>query len=111
MAVHGEHDMPLILSLDAPGEAVAVPGAQRGDSPVHWPSEHSLLVCQSEERWAQIYSIDLRSGQRTFVRTMRPSDGAGVRGVFPIHYAVQNDSYVFGYRLLLSAMFIAEGLR
>jgi hypothetical protein len=110
MAVHGEHDLPLILSLDAPGEAAEVPGAQRGDSPVHWPSEHSLLVCQAEERQARIYSIDLRSGARTFVRTMRPSDGAGVRGVFPIHYAAQNDSYVFGYRLLLSAMFIAEGL-
>ncbi|HVE71015.1 MAG TPA: protein kinase [Thermoanaerobaculia bacterium] len=111
MAVLSEHDTPLICSLDPEIGAIAVPGALRGDSPVHWPSEHVLLVCQREERQSQIFSIDLRSGARTFVRTMRPSDAAGVRGVFPIHYAAQNDSYVFGYRLLLSELFIAEGLR
>jgi hypothetical protein len=37
--------------------------------------------------------------------------GAGVSGVFPIHYAAGNDSYAFGYRLLLSELFIVEGLQ
>ena len=111
MAILDEHDSPLLCSLDPGMEEVPVGGALRGDAPVHWPSADVLLVCQREERQSQIYSIDLRTGARAFVRTMRPSDGAGVRGVFPIHYAAQNDSYVFGYRLLLSELFIAEGLR
>lgn len=111
IAILDENDRPLICAIDRAMEAIAVPGALQGDSPVHWPSEHVLLVCQREERQAQIYSIDLRTGARAFVRTMRPADGAGVRGVFPIHYAAGNDSYVFGYRLLLSELFIAEGLR
>jgi hypothetical protein len=33
-----------------------------------------------------------------------------VQGFFPVHYATENSSYVFGYRLLLSSLFIAEGL-
>jgi hypothetical protein len=111
MAILDENDSPLLCSLDPAIDTMPVRGALRGDSPVHWPSEHVLLVCQREERQSQIYSIDLRTGARAFVRTMRPSDGAGVRGVFPIHYAAKNDSYVFGYRLLLSELFIAEGLR
>jgi len=37
-------------------------------------------------------------------------DAAGVEGVFPIIYASASDSYVFGYKLLLTSLFIVSGL-
>jgi hypothetical protein len=110
MAVLGDDNIPRLFSLYGDTEPLPVPGAQRGDSPVHWPSENELLVGEREERQIHLYSIDLENGTRTFARTLRPLDGAGVQGFFPVHYASENSSYVFGYRLLLSSLFIAEGL-
>ena len=52
-----------------------------------------------------------RASQRRFVRTMRPPDAAGVQGVFPVHFASNSDSYVFGYKLLLTNLFTVSGLR
>jgi len=48
---------------------------------------------------------------RRVVRTLRPLDAAGVEGVFPIIYASASDSYVFGYKLLLTNLFTVSGLR
>jgi hypothetical protein len=42
---------------------------------------------------------------------MRPPDAAGVEGVFPILYASTSDSYVFGYKLLLTSLFTVSGAR
>jgi len=35
----------------------------------------------------------------------------GVDGIYPVRYAESNDSYVFGYRLMLSSLFLVRGLR
>ena len=110
-AILADHDKLFLCSLDRSMSATEVPGAVRGDAPVHWPSDDVLFVCQREERQSLLYSIDLRTGAREFVRALRPADGAGVRTVFPIHFASRNDSYAYGYRLLLSELYIAEGLR
>lgn len=42
---------------------------------------------------------------------MRPPDAAGVEGAFPILYANESDSFVFGYKLLLTSVYTVDGLR
>jgi serine/threonine protein kinase/Tol biopolymer transport system component len=111
IAVVGADNLPALCSLERESAPQPVPGAIRGDAPVRWQKENELLVCQRREHEAQIFAIDLTSGARTFLHTLRPPDVAGVEGLFPIHYASENDSYIFGYRLLLSSLFVVTGVR
>jgi len=103
--------VPFICAVDGVSPARPVPGAAAGDLPVHWPKENEILVCQRDSKKSDVYAIDLATGARRFVRTMRPPDAAGVEGVFPILYASAGDSYVFGYKLLLTSLFVVSGLR
>jgi len=102
---------PFICSVDGVTPARPVPGAEVGDLPVHWPKEDEIYVCRRDSKKSDIYAIDLTTGARRFVRTMRPPDAAGVEGVFPILYAGGGDHYVFGYKLLLTSLFVVSGLR
>jgi Tol biopolymer transport system component len=92
------------------GEAREIPGTEPGDFPVHWPVMNELLVCRREERRSPIYRINLESGARELVRVLEPLDPAGVSGVFPIHFARDLETCVFGYRIILSSLFLATGL-
>jgi hypothetical protein len=101
----------MIFSLETHGAGKAVEGIEDDELPVHWPRADELYVCRREGHQTHIYAIDLTNGSRRLERTLRPADIAGVQGIFPVHYATKNDSYVFGYRLMLSSLFIATGLR
>ena len=105
------NQVPFLCATDGVTPARPVPGAEAGDLPVHWPKEDELLVCRRDNKKSDIYAIDLTTGARRFVRTMRPPDAAGVEGVFPILYASDGDGYVFGYKLLLTSLFVVSGLR
>jgi hypothetical protein len=88
-----------------------LPGAEAGDLPVHWPRDNEILVCRRDDKKSDVYAIDVATGARRFVRSLRPPDAAGVEGVFPILYASASDTYVFGYKLMLTSLFIVSGLR
>ena len=78
---------------------------------MHWPDERTIYICRPDEKKSDIFAVDIESGARRFVRTMRPPDAAGVQGVFPVLFASGSDSYVFGYKLLLTNLFTVSGLR
>jgi Tol biopolymer transport system component len=100
-----------LCATDGVTPARPVPGAEAGDLPVHWPKDDEILVCRRDNKKSDIHAIDLTTGARRFVRTMRPPDAAGVEGVFPILYASDGEGYVFGYKLLLTSLFVVSGLR
>jgi hypothetical protein len=105
------NQVPFICSIDGVTPPRPIPGTESDDLPVHWPSENEIFVCRRDNKKSDVYAIDLTTGTRRFVRTMRPPDAAGVEGVFPILYARESDSYVFGYKLLLASLFTVSGLR
>ncbi len=111
IATTDTNQMPFIWSLEENAIPSRIAGTNSGDLPVHWPDERTIYVCRPDEKKSDVYAIDLESGERRFVRTLRPPDGAGVQGVFPIHFASGYDSYVFGYKLLLTNLFTVSGLR
>jgi serine/threonine protein kinase len=110
VAAIGPDQVPLLYPVHAE-EIRAVKGAQAADFPVYWPHEHHLFVCRREEKRSLVFDLNLETGERTLVREMAPLDPAGVHGVFPIYFAKDPANYVFGYRLLLSSMFVASGIR
>lgn len=105
------NQVPFIWSTDGATPSRPVPGIEPGDLPIHWPAENEIFVCRRDNKKSDVYAIDLTTGARRFVQTMRPPDAAGVEGVFPILYASESDSYVFGYKLLLSSVYVVSGLR
>ena len=42
---------------------------------------------------------------------LTPPDPAGFQGIFPIHFARDTETYVYGYRITLSSLFVVSGLR
>jgi hypothetical protein len=92
------------------GDVQEIAGSEPGDFPVHWPEQNQLFVCRREERRSPIYRIDLTTGTRELVRVLEPLDPAGVNGIFPIHFARDLDTYVFGYRIILASLFVGTGI-
>jgi len=103
--------LPVIHSTETFAQPQTIAGAEPGDLPVHWPTENDIFFCRRGSMKSDVYAIDLATGARRFVRTMRPPDAAGVDGVFPILYAGASDDYVFGYKLLMTSLFVVSGLR
>jgi hypothetical protein len=87
-------------------------GAEPSDLPI---------VCSADGRWlyvqartevpAEIARIDLQSGRRETVRTLRPPDPSGVTGILRIVMTPDGGSYAYTYTRALSALFLVEGLR
>jgi hypothetical protein len=55
--------------------------------------------------------VDLASGQRSLVRTIRPLDTAGIVAVAPVLMTRDGKAYTYGYNRQLSDLFVAEGPR
>jgi hypothetical protein len=58
-----------------------------------------------------IVRVDLASGQRSLVRTIRPLDTAGIVAVAPVLMTRDGKAYTYGYNRQLSDLFVAEGPR
>ncbi|HXI11632.1 MAG TPA: WD40 repeat domain-containing serine/threonine protein kinase [Thermoanaerobaculia bacterium] len=105
------NQMPMLYPVHQGGAPRRIKGIEAGDFPVHWPDDDHILVCRREEKRTFIFELNLISGERRLMHTLTPPDAAGVQGVFPIHFARDSNTYVFGYRILLSSLFLANGLR
>jgi len=80
--------------------------------PVAWSSDgHSIFVYRSAELPAKVDLIELSSGRRTHWKELRPSDPAGVEFIGPILMTADARTYVYGYRRLLSDLYVVEGLK
>lgn len=105
------NQIPMLYPVHQGGAPRVIKGIEAGEFPVHWPDEDHILVCRREEKRTFIFELNLTSGERRLMHTLTPPDAAGVQGVFPIHFARDSNTYVFGYRILLSSLFLANGLR
>jgi eukaryotic-like serine/threonine-protein kinase len=86
--------------------------AEPGDLPI---------VCSADGRWlyvqagsdvpAEIARIDLQSGRREAVRTLRPPDPSGVSSILRIVMTPDGGSYAYTYIRAVSALYLVEGLR
>jgi len=110
VAAIGPGELPAIYPTHGDGARREIKGALSGDAPVHWLDADHILLCRREEKRALIHRVDLKSGVRTLIHTLVPLDPAGVQGISPIHFSDDGESYVFGYRRLLSSLFVGTGI-
>jgi hypothetical protein len=58
-----------------------------------------------------VYRLNLNNGQRTLWKQLMPPDPAGVEYVGPILPTPDGKAYVYGYRRMLSDLYVVDGLK
>jgi eukaryotic-like serine/threonine-protein kinase len=96
----------------AKGEPKPIPGLLPGEAPVAWSADgRSLYIYRGGELPAKIFRLDIASGSRTLWKQLMPPDPAGVEYVGPILPSPDGTAYAYGYRRLLSDLYLVEGLK
>ena len=96
----------------AEGEARPIPGFTAGDAPVGWSADsRNLYIFRHGEFPAKVYLLDIENNQKKLVKELMPRDPAGVNLISPILVTPDGKSYVYGYRRILSDLYLVEGLK
>ena len=87
-------------------------GLKIGEQPITFTTDdNSLYIYQPGELPAQVYRLDIRTGQRTLWKQLMPSDPAGVETIGPIVMTPDAKTCVFGYHRMLADLYLVEGLK
>jgi Tol biopolymer transport system component len=94
------------------GDAKVVAAAQPGEFPTAWTSDgRSLLLMTRGQIPAQVFRIDVASGQKTLWRSFEPADSAGIDTIRGVLVSSDNKAYVYGYTRTLSDLYLVRGLK
>jgi len=94
------------------GEAHVISGLNPGEQPITFNSDgRSLYIYQPGELPAQVYRLDLQTGQRTMWKQLMPTDPAGVENIGPILMTPDAKECVYGYHRMLADLYLVEGLK
>jgi hypothetical protein len=85
---------------------------QPEDTPEQWESSgRAILVWNRSRTWpAQIYRVDLATGERRLWKEITPSDPAGVL-YGNIQLARDGEHYIYRVRRVTGQLFLGEGLK
>ena len=94
------------------GAARPLAGATADDQVIRWSADGLFIfVYKPGQRPAQIDRIELATGRREPWKTLRPADGAGVVTVTPVLISADGRRYAYGYRRVLSDLYVVDGVR
>jgi Tol biopolymer transport system component len=94
------------------GEPHPIKGLNDGEVPAGWTSDsNSIYVDRPSDLPAKVYRLNVETGQRTLWKQLMPPDPAGVEYVGPILPTPDGKSYVYGYRRMLSDLYVVDGLK
>jgi serine/threonine protein kinase len=94
------------------GEPQPIKGLEGGEVPVGWTSNSTgLYVYRPSDLPAKVYRLNVETGQRTLWKQLMPPDPAGVELVGPILPTPDGKAYVYGYRRMLSDLYLVDGLK
>jgi len=111
IAAVGPDDKAYLFPVPS-GDPRPIKGLQTGEVPVAWTADgRSLYIYRGGELPAKVYRLDLTSGNRALWKQLMPPDPAGVEFVGPVLPTPDGKSYVYGYRRLLSDLYLVEGLQ
>jgi Tol biopolymer transport system component len=96
----------------AGGEPQPVGALAASDVPVRFsPDGNALFVSTFGRIPAQLYRVDLASGQRRLWRELMPADAAGLINVGPILVTPDGKSIVYSYTRLLSDLYMLDNVK
>jgi serine/threonine protein kinase len=96
----------------AGGEPRLIPGLNPGEQPITFNTDSTAIyIYQPGELPAQVYHLDVKTGQRILWKQLMPSDPAGVETIGPIIMTPDAKTCVFGYHRMLADLYLVEGLK
>jgi serine/threonine protein kinase/WD40 repeat protein len=111
VAAMGPDEKPYFFPIPA-GDPRPIKGLLPGEVPVVWSADgRSLYIYKGGELPAKVYRLEIATGTRTLWKQLMPPDPAGVEFVGPVLPTPDGKSYVYGYRRLLSDLYLVEGLQ
>jgi eukaryotic-like serine/threonine-protein kinase len=111
IAAVGPDDKAYLFPVPS-GEPLPIKGLEPGEVPVAWTADgRSLYIYGGGELPAKVYRLELATGNRVLWKQLMPPDPAGVEFVGPVLPTPDGKSYVYGYRRLLSDLYLVEGLQ
>ena len=100
----------MLIPVDG-GEPRPLPGCHPGDVPLEWSADNkAIFVSERGQATLKIFRIDIESGAREEWLPIRPDDPAGILDIMPVHITPDGMTYAYGYRRLLSDLYIVTGL-
>jgi len=94
------------------GEPRPIKGLGDGEVPVSWTEDSKgLYIYRPSDLPAKVYRLNIETGQRTLWKQLMPPDPAGVELVGPIEPSADGKAYVYGYRRMLSDLYLVDGLK
>jgi Tol biopolymer transport system component len=94
------------------GEPKVVAGVQPGEFPTAWSADgRSIFVIARGQIPAQVFRVDVATGQRTSWRSLEPADSAGIDTIRGVLISADDKAYVYGYSRTLSDLYLVQGLK
>jgi Tol biopolymer transport system component/predicted Ser/Thr protein kinase len=104
-------DQKVYLFPVAGGEVKLVPGLQADEFVTAWSEDGKSLFVMTRSVPAQVFRVDLATGQRSLWRLFEPSDAAGIDSITRVLMSDGGKAYVYGYIRTLSDLYLVEGLK
>jgi eukaryotic-like serine/threonine-protein kinase len=106
----GVNGLPTRFSVDG-GEPQPIKGGDPKDVPLRWSGDGHVLFVRQGKLPAQIFALDVTTGQRTLVREIGPRDTVGVNSVVDIRLTPDGKSYAYVYIRSLFSLYQVAGLK
>jgi hypothetical protein len=104
-------DQKIYLFPVAGGEAKLVPGLQPDEFVTAWAADGKSLFVMTRGVPAQVFRVDLATGQRSLWKSFEPLDAAGIDNISRVLMSADGKAYVYGYIRTLSDLYLVEGLK
>jgi Tol biopolymer transport system component len=104
-------DRRIVLFPTDGGAQRSVPNVEPEEVIIRWTADgRGLYVLDFRKMPVTVYLLDLATGRRESIRSLAPSDAAGVLNVGPVLLSADGKSYVYSYRRILD-LYIVTGAR
>ena len=96
----------------AGGKPQPISGLTSDDIWTNWSLDgRSAYVYQDKKTYAELYRLDLTTGKRQLVKTLAPSDPAGLSAVAPVRITPDGKTYAYSYDRALSELYLVGGVK
>ena len=94
------------------GERFAIPGILPEEMSFQWSADgNSVYVCNPTKFPAEVYKVDVKTGQRIFFSRLLLSDYAGVNTIKSLRITSDESSYAYSYVRTISTVYLVDGLK
>jgi len=110
-AAAGSDQRIMLIPVDGEGEVRVAPGCSPGDIPLEWTDDNqAIFVAERGQSSLKVFRVDVSTGERSEWLTINPDDAAGILDIMPVHITPDGQTYAYGYRRLLSDLYIVNSL-